>query len=113
MNVEIDITDYKKLMRAKATLLRWLKIVDFAIVQYHGPPSFDESRDKPEPKGVQPRLAFMPEGVSTSAEIDAQINRLLEGLKKKFTTTDLILGLGDKGKENRPRVKLALKPAEA
>ena len=113
MNIEIDITDPKKLARARASLLRWLKIVDFALLEYSGRHQAPTNgQTEPQSDEVQSNLVLTHVNGTAYRETDAQITALLQTMKRKFTTTDLILGLGDRGKESRYRVKMALKRAE-
>lgn len=102
MNFEIDISDPKKLAKVRNDLTKMLTIVDFAITQH------STNRHHPA-DGLLP-LPIAKNG-SDFRKADAPILEVLEHLANKFTTTDIVIGMGNEGKESRGAIKMALKRA--
>ena len=100
-NVDIDVTDPKKLVRARAELWRLLEIVDFALGKYgHTHHSSQGQVD----------LAIHTPNNSNGSK--PNIREVIAALPSKFTTTDVIIGLGTEGKDNRARAKMVLSQEE-
>src|SRR3989442_865590 len=96
-HLDIDVTDPKKLARARAELSRLLEIVEFALGKY----SHARNGESDLPMPIQH------EGHNQNgAEEKPNIREVIARLPIKFTTSDVIVGLGNEGKENRPRVKM-------
>jgi hypothetical protein len=100
---EIDIRDPKSLERARAELTRVLEIVEFALSKYRGNSNGKHQDDL--------AIRVPAETPPATRESDTAVLDVVSRLPNKFTTTDVILAFGDEGKENRTRIKLALKRA--
>ena len=100
-NLDIDITDPKKLLRARDELRRLLEIVEFALTKYGKEPHNSHSE-------LTLPLATDPPSQPGSSR---QILEVISKLPLKFTTSDVIQGLGEDGKDSRPKVKMILKQA--
>jgi hypothetical protein len=107
--LDIDISDPKKLSRAKLELTRLLKIVDFALLQHAGGESLSPQPELPM-RGIHALSGGGNNGHGPK-EIDRRVIEIIDGLPNRFTTTDVILGFRDEAKEKRPQIKLALKRA--
>src|SRR6267142_3214184 len=81
-STNIDISDHASLEAAKSNLVRLLSIVEFALSKSIVAP------------------------VVTNGRPD--IRHFINGLPDNFSMTDVILSLGDEGKENRARAKMVL-----
>ena len=104
-NIEIDVTDPKKLQRAIHELRRLLEIAEFALGKYVKP----QDNGHGTPRLPMPGLDMVLD--HPVIESTQSIEHIIRSMPPKFTTTDVILALGDEGKENRGRVKMALKRA--
>jgi hypothetical protein len=104
MKLQIDISDRGQLRAAESELSRLLKIVQFALTAFD-PASRNGSQAVPVPiETTNPAEAFnsTPEAVL----------RVIHSLPKRlFSTTDVMLRMGDEAKQKRAQIKQALKRA--
>jgi hypothetical protein len=100
---EIDIRDPKSLARARTELTRVLEIVEFALSKYSGNSNGKHQEDLAIPAAVETPPA--------TRESDFAVWEVISSLPNKFSTTDVILGFGNEGKDSRSMIKLALKRA--
>lgn len=103
MNVEIDISDPRKLTRIKTELTRLLNIVDFALAQH--------AANQPTSSGPLLPLQHQNGDPTPLQKAESEILEIIDSLPKRFTTTDVMLAMGDRGKERRNTIKLVLKEA--
>lgn|SRR5437667_2020542 len=112
MKLEIDLTDRASLLKTQTELNRLLNIIQYALNQL------------PDRRNGQPDLSNV---VITHPDNDhiksSNLQRLLNGLdqevlhiiytslEKRFTTSDVMVQMGTKAKENRGAIKMALKRA--
>ena len=110
---DIDITDPKKLSRAKVELTRLLRIVEFALLEHAGAGSSDPQAELPmeTSRVILPALQTVRANGHEPRESDRLVLDIINRLENRFTTTDVILAFGDEGKERRPQIKLALRRA--
>ena len=99
MKLDVDISDRGQLLKAKAELARLLSVVEFALSQFGQPRNGD----------IQRTLFVSSNGHSEVREKDKPILEVIDSLSKKFTTSDVIIALGEKGKESRSAVKAAIR----
>lgn len=90
MKLEIDLTDFRQLTKAKAELTRLSSIIDFALLQQTTSNRSDNLTENSNngtlfPAEPQTREAFKP------------ILDIIASLPHQFTTTDVIIGLGENG----------------
>src|SRR5687768_7443958 len=90
MKLEIDLTDRSQLLKAKGDLKRLLDIVNFAL---------DQSKN-----GSERTMA----DVAVNAISDSPVMNVVHSLPTTFTTSDVIIGMGESGKEQRGAIKTAL-----
>jgi len=100
MNFEIDISDPRKLTRVKSELTRLLTIVDFALAQHLANRGI-----------IQEGGLFAASNGRSYDEQEKPILSVIHSLPQRFTTTDVIIGMGEQGKESRGAIKLELKRA--
>jgi hypothetical protein len=100
---DIDITDPRKLERNKAELTRLLEIVEFALGKYK------HVGDNGQSELPLPVQAADVEHITTKD--GRSIMEIVRNLPATFTTSDVMVALGNDGKDNRGRVKMALKRA--
>lgn len=102
MKLEIDITDQKQLVKAKADLTQLLAIVDFAISQKNGS----------HHNGVHNVTSLLPlDSVNEVRPVFQPILDIIARLPDQFTTSDVIVALGENGKRDRPLAKSAITDA--
>src|SRR5437016_1765553 len=99
-HLDIDVTDPRKLTKARDELRRLLEIVEFALTKYTAP----QHRN-----GQAEFIATISDGSNYGTGVD--VNGVIAKMPSAFTTSDVIVALGTEGKENRNRVKIALKKA--
>ena len=103
MKFEIDISDPKKLRQQRSELHRLLNIVDFALAQ-HTSHQGNGHVAAPELPLPLPRPAI----ASTKA---AAVQATLQQMPRRFTTTDMVIAMGDEGKPMRTAIKFGLRAA--
>lgn len=97
MKLEIDISDRNELNKTRAELQRLLNVVEFAI---------SEMERKHQNGNGSPELVL-----EIPRSDDAPIRDIIGRMPKQFSTTDVVLAMGDDGKEKRGLIKSALKRA--
>jgi len=101
MNLEIDISDPRQLSKIRAELTRLLSIVDFAISQHN-------SAHGKALEGQSTLLHPIDNGAENGSRTHP-VDAAIEAVPLRFTTSDVIVALGNEGKASRSAVKLALK----
>jgi hypothetical protein len=102
MKFEIDLSDRSQLVKAKDELARFLTIVEFALTQQNG---HNRTVNGQEP------LALIEARTSQVRDAYKPIMEIVKGLPNSFTTSDVIIALGDNGKEYRAVAKGAIADA--
>jgi hypothetical protein len=102
MNLNIDITNARQLRQARDELTRLLNIVEYAIRQ--------NATGGTKPEEVD-QLQLQTTNGHTNLSVEAPVMEVIKSLPEHFSTTDIIVALGDKGKDSRSAVKMVLKRA--
>jgi hypothetical protein len=105
MKLEIDIGNRQELVKTKNELNRYLNIVEFALAE------FDKSKHPTNGDGLLPLHQVAESGVAAWRTADVPILNAIQGLNSRFTTSDVVIALGDKGKDSRGAIKMTLKRA--
>jgi hypothetical protein len=99
MKIEIDLDDRRQLEKTRAELQRYLGIIEFAL---------QEKTTNGNGNGHL-ELLQIPTIHTNIRNEDASIMAVIDSLPKRFSTTDVVIGMGDEGKEKRGAIKSLLK----
>lgn len=104
MKFDVDLNSPRELEKARIELTRMLSIVEYALTQFQSSRNGHHQKHSAElPMGN----SIISNGLKL-AESAKPILDAIEGVPKVFTTSDIIVALGDKGKESRNAVKFVL-----
>ena len=99
MKFDVNLNDARALRKAKAELSRLLTIIDFALSKIE--PANRNGHDRTLPLELTRNALDI---LASEKPILDIVNRLPD----QFTTSDVIIALGDEGKEKRNAVKFTL-----
>lgn len=101
MNIDIDVTDLTKLLKVQSELTRILRIVDYAVLQH-----------KAAGSNGHPGFPFVEQGHGDIAPgntlLGDKFETVVKGLPNRFTTTTVMVGMGDLAKLNRGAIRSSL-----
>jgi hypothetical protein len=102
MKFEIDISDRSSLTKCRNELSHYLKVVEFALAE------LDASKGRAVSNGAHVPAPIAPDFFETN-NTEGKVVAVIERLPKRFSTTDVMIGMGDEAKKNRSAIKFALK----